>query len=150
MFLWKHRNKLEFSSNSSFFEQIVEISWNVTKVREISYQVTLVDFLEKCPLYNTKNHYIGCKRYMEKEMYISVTSYIYSVWGPYFEPSARNLCCGGLCAQLPRQVAANPVQTTTTTNNDKKSVKRPTGPRCREARIAAISQERGDSLGRQL
>ena len=49
-------------------------------------------------------------------MYISVASYIYSVWGPYFEPSARNLCCGGLCAQLSRQVAANPVQTTTTTN----------------------------------
>ena len=34
----------------------------------------------------TKNGYTGCKRDMEKESCISVSSCVYSAWMPYFEP----------------------------------------------------------------
>ena len=46
-------------------------------------------FLDKGHFYIAKNNYSGCKRYMEKNGYISVASCIYSVWVAYFEPGRR-------------------------------------------------------------
>ena len=62
----------------------ISVSRNFEKCRINLY------LLDKCLFYITKNHYIGCNRYMEKISYcikyIRVISYIYSAWAPYFEP----------------------------------------------------------------
>ena len=42
-------------------------------------------------LYIVKIRYIGSNCYMEKSSYIGITSYIYSVWIPYFEPRSDNI-----------------------------------------------------------
>ena len=55
---------------------VMNISLNFTKFREIiSYQVVILD---RCLCYTTQNSYIGCKRYVKTNDYISVTPYSYS------------------------------------------------------------------------